>query len=530
MKTLIILLKNMIINIFNLNKLKSLNKGKVFLYSIFIMYILLSLSFTMFIYADYLAAYLKPFNLVLYMIVLYYILAIFITFIFAIYNAKSMMFSANDNDLLLSLPIKPYHILGSRLLIAYLYNLLISLAIMIPVFITYLNYVNVDILYYLYAPIVLILIPIIPTILSSIIGYIIAYLTSKMNYKNLFEIIISFLTIVIFYIFISKIDSILNYLVTHISNLETILKYGFYPIYLIIEIFGDYNLLSFINYIFINIILFILFTYILSLNFKKIISKLGENKTKSNYVLGTLKSTSFFKSLFIKEVKRYFSSPVYVLNTSFGIIALLIMGIATIFYDKDQILKVLELNTTGIDIFPMLIIGIMFIIFMSNTTSASISIEGKNYWILKTLPIDPKMVLKSKILLNILLILPITFIALIILFFTLKLSIIDLLLLFIISIIATLSSSLWGLLINLKFPKMDAIDDVVIVKRSASVMVTIIVPMVIIMLGSILFYNLKLSIDFNYVLAIIIMALSIIVFIEYYLLNNWGIKRYREIN
>ena len=94
-----------------------------------------------------------------------------------------------------------------------------------------------------------------------------------------------------------------------------------------------------------------------------------------------LKSSSILKNLYFKEVKRYFSSPIYVLNTSFGLILILIASIASIFYDKEQILAVFELSTNG-QIFNLLVVAIIFIAFVSNTTSSSISIEG-NLWILK---------------------------------------------------------------------------------------------------------------------------------------------------
>jgi ABC-2 type transport system permease protein len=464
------------------------------------------------------------------MLIIFFFIASFATFMFTIYNAKSGMFNVEDNNLLISMPIKPSIILGSRLIYIALGNLLAAMFIMGPAFIVYAKYVDVSFAYYILAFLTFIFLPIIPTILASIIGYIIAYLTSKSNAKNWAEIIISFIFIGLIYYGMIKIDVILNYVVTHIEDLENILKWGFYPFYLIEEIFNDYNYLSLAIYIFLNIGLFIIFAYLLSTNFKGIIARLQENKTKSNFVMKHLKTKSVSLTLYDKEVKRYLSSPIYVFNTSFGIIMLAIAAIASIFYDSEQIITMLGINSAGSTIFPLLVTGLMFIAFLSSTTSASISIERNNYWILKMLPVKPIEIFKGKIFLNLTLILPVTYISLLVFYFTFGLTISQLFILIIFVTIASLVSTKFGLLVNLKFPKMDAISDVVIVKRSLSVMIAILVPMFIIFGVSSFYSSIEEIINFNIFLIIIFALLIMINFIEYYLLKTWGAKRFKEIN
>lgn len=529
MRELYLLLKTRFANTYSLNKVFQMKKSRLILYAFFGIYIVAALSITFYGYAKGAADYLNQYNMISMMLIMFFIGSSFATFMFTIYNAKSSMFSANDNDLLLSMPIKANTILASRLIYIMLWNLLTAFFVMLPAFVVYAMNVDVSFMYYILAFIVFILLPVIPTILASVIGYVIAYLTSKSNAKNWFEIVMSFTFIAAIYYGMSKIDTILNFMVNNGADLDRILKWGFYPVYLVGQIFNDYNYLSLLIFVVLNVGLFVGFTYLLSINFKKIIAKLQENRTKSNYVMKSLKTESVTKVLFMKEFKRYLSSPIYVLNTFFGLIMLIIAAVATVFYDSDKILAVLGMSG-GPNMFQLLAAGVCFIAFISCTTSASISLEGKNYWILKTLPIESDKILNSKILLNIALTLPIIYVSLIILKFTLNLEISEFVILGVLATISTLVSSKFGLLINLKFPKMDAANDVIIIKRSLSVMIVVLLPMAIIF-GVVGIYSLIANmINFNTFIIVIILVLCVLNIVERMLLRTWGTRRFKEIN
>jgi ABC-2 type transport system permease protein len=326
-----------------------------------------------------------------------------------------------------------------------------------------------------------------------------------------------------------KANDIITYISSHFDNVEEIMKWALYPLYLINEIFMDNNYVSLILYVIVNIILFIIFVYFLSLNFKKIIAKLSENRAKSNYKMKKLYSSSISKTLYNKEIKRYLSSPIYVFNTSFGVIMFIIAAIASIFFDKDQILKILEVNG-DMGMFPLLAAGVAFIVFMSNTTAASISLEGRNFWVIKSLPVNPMQVIKSKILVNLTITIPFGIISLVIMHFAGVIKLFELMMLIIITIISALTSALFGILVNLRFPKMDAINDVVVVKQSMSVMVTILVPMAIIFGITGLYAAVGNAIGTNEFIIMAVIVLAILMLIERRVLQTWGIKRFKEIN
>ena len=134
---------------------------------------------------------------------------------------------------------------------------------------------------------------------------------------------------------------------------------------------------------------------------------LTNHATKRNYKMQSLEISSPFMALYRKELKRYFSSTIYVMNTGFGVVLLLI---ATIFI---AIFGVENLDTLvgAPGISAMISFAAPFIIStmiaISCTTASAISLEGKNLWILKSSPIKTKTIFDSKIAVNLTILLPV---------------------------------------------------------------------------------------------------------------------------
>jgi ABC-2 type transport system permease protein len=126
--------------------------------------------------------------------------------------------------------------------------------------------------------------------------------------------------------------------------------------------------------------------------------------------------------------------------------------------------------------------------------------------------------------------LPVTYLSLVILYFTLNLSIIQLITLVALVSISSLVAAQFGLLINLKFPKLNANNDTIVVKQSASAMISVLIPMATIMIVSGIYKGFSDSINFNVLLGIVLIILLILCFVEHKLLETWGIKRFKQIN
>lgn len=102
----------------------------------------------------------------------------------------------------------------------------------------------------------------------------------------------------------------------------------YYPIGAYIELITDFNILTLVKLILICIVPLLVFIHIGSKFYFKVVFNSKEISTKSK----KLKDKDFkekktpLKALTIKELKRYFSSPVYMFNTCFSLILILIMS------------------------------------------------------------------------------------------------------------------------------------------------------------------------------------------------------------
>ena len=90
--------------------------------------------------------------------------------------------------------------------------------------------------------------------------------------------------------------------------------------------------------------------------------------------------------------------------------------------------------------------------------------------------------------------------------------------------------SILGLVINLKYPKMNALNDTEVVKQSMSSMVAVFINMGIIIISVIGIFALYDKLNIYLLLGIHVLIIILVTIILYYILMNNGIKEYRSIN
>ena len=217
----------------------------------------------------------------------------------------------------------------------------------------------------------------------------------------------------------------------------------------------------------ISIIPFLLLVWLFSSRYKQVLSALASRIVRNDYRLGTLSARSQFSALFSREVKRYFGTSIYLFNTGFGAVLLLAGAIYAVFMYK-KVQPYLQLMGGMQTVIPIAAVVLGFIVATINTTCVSISLEGKTFWIIKEAPIQPEAYFGAKVLLNLLISWPATLVSCLILGIAYRPEVWT-----VVSLVAALLAlglliALAGLWINLFFPKMDAPNDTVVVKQSAS--------------------------------------------------------------
>ena len=146
---------------------------------------------TMFSYSEEMIIELEKSNMEFVLLTLFVIITSIVTIIEGIYKSSSLLFNCKDDNLLLSLPIRKSTVLFIRVFKFYIFELLYNSIFLLPAMVCYAIHTNPNINYYVVSVIGLLLLPIIPILLSCIIGSVISYFSSKFKGKNYAQTIIT---------------------------------------------------------------------------------------------------------------------------------------------------------------------------------------------------------------------------------------------------------------------------------------------------------------------------------------------------
>jgi len=197
-------------------------------------------------------------------------------------------------------------------------------------------------------------------------------------------------------------------------------------------------------------------------------------------------------------------------------------------FGTDKIITLLEVSGAEAYILPIITLIFAFCIIMTVPTASSVSLEGKSLWILKFSPIDVLTVFRSKISLNLALIIPLLVINSIVCIISLHMSSVQYLAFLATSLMYAFYTAISGLLINLYFPKLDWATQVVVVKQSMSVIVAMMAGMGALAVPVILFVTLKPA-SFVLFLFAVAAVLALINISLWSALKTRGVKLFNEL-
>lgn len=113
----------------------------------------------------------------------------FVIFVFGIFYIISAFYFSNDVDILVPLPLKPYHILGTKFLIILINEYLVLLPMLIPAIIIYGVGTRPDIAYWFKSVFIMLLSPVIPLIIASVFVLVLMRLINVRKSKDLLMVI-----------------------------------------------------------------------------------------------------------------------------------------------------------------------------------------------------------------------------------------------------------------------------------------------------------------------------------------------------
>lgn len=394
-------------------------------------------------------------------------------FVFTFLKTGSAIFDQKAFELQISLPISKTAVIVSRFTSMYFTNLLFTFLIMGTGITAYGCLIRPAFSFYVYGFLGILFMPMLPITVAAMLGVVITAITAKMKYKSLAASVLTLILAAIVLcgsMALSGSDQL--EIEKMIQNLAEIMAQQIGTMYPPAVWIGNamiYGRLSeFLLFAGVSLGIFAVLIFLLQKCFLSICTALNTSSASKSFRLSELATASVRKALWKKEIKRYFASTIYVTNTMVGYLLMVIAAVALFAAGEGYVEQMIGMEGVVGKAFPFLL-GIMPA--MMPMTANAISMEGKQWWILKSLPVSKKDIMSGKILANIAVVAPFYVIAEVFAFLALHPTFLEGIWLLFVPGFYILFSAVAGITINLHFPVFDWDNETTVIKQSAAALV-----------------------------------------------------------
>lgn len=412
---------------------------------------------------------------------------------FTAFAVKNTVFGGKDNDLLLSMPVSSTMLMGSRVAAIYAENLLFSFFLLMPAgavcMLVSQNGVGQSVGFWLRMLIAVFSLPLLDTALSVLLGACVAWLSTKMTKKAIGQNLVMGLYLVVVFWFAFNVNSMIASLTVSAGEVKSALSWAKPVIWMADGIMGSWG--SIVDFAIVCIAPFVLVVLGLGKVYRKAVTAFGARSARSDYKLSGQRFSGQRRALMLKEAQRFFGTPIYFWNSALGFLMLIVGGIFLLI-KIDDIAPYMQLlgDQTILLLIAMAIAG--FCLSTGMVSAPSISLEGKNLWILREAPMSERMLISIKTNFQMLVALPCILICMICVILSGALSLERCLILTVFSLLFEVGHANFGMLMGLVFARLDASNESAVIKRSMLAYLSIFAPMAILGVAALLGWALSL--------------------------------------
>lgn len=388
------------------------------------------------------------------------------------FNTYAGLYMAKDNELLLAMPIPPSYILSVRICGVCLMSLLYTSLVWVPACLVYILH-SPSVTAAIFSLLLTLVLTAFVSVLTCALGWLVALISGKLKNKSFITVILSLTFITVYYIVYFRFSTLLQEILANTEKVGNVMRTWLFPLYILGRAASG-EVIPMLIFTGMTAALCALCLWILSRGFIRIVTTSGSSKKAVYREEKTVKTATPARALLGKELKRFTSSATYMLNCGLGLI--LLPALAVLALIKAPALRVLIDGFTGempgiVITVPMIAISALFFVLSTNVISApSVSLEGKNLWIVQSMPVSAREVLLAKERMHVLLNAVPTAITVVILAIVTRADPLTALFMLILSGLFIYFTGDLGLWLNLKHPSLDWTSETVPVKQGAAIM------------------------------------------------------------
>lgn len=388
----------------------------------------------------------------------------------SVFSTSFTLYMAKDNDLLLSMPIPIRDVIISRLFSVYIMSLLYSGLITIPSVVVGLILGGFSFSRLLGGLILVVLISLIVTGLSCLLGWVVAKLSQRLKNRSFLTVLIALLFFGLYYYVYFRIMDRVQDLLEAVIRIGGEIRSSAYFLY-IFGLIGNGSWLGMACWTGVVLLALGLIWLILKKTFLSI-STATPTPKRAVYKEKESRQGSVSYALYRKEWYRFTTSANYMLNCGMPLLLLLGAGAFMLIKGRKMILMMSVVLAQVPGTIPVILCAVCCMLGgMVDISTPSVSLEGSTIWQLQCLPVTSWKVLRAKLMLHLSLIaFPTLFCSVVMMLLApAGTTLIQRLLIPIISVLNAVFFAQYGLYLGLKLPNLSWTNEIIPIKQSAPI-------------------------------------------------------------
>ena len=445
-----------------------------------------------------------------------------IAFLFTFFKTNGYLFQFREYDMLMALPFEVRTVAACKFLYMYIKSLPWYISISVAMMIGYGYYARPAVFLYPVWFILTLFLPVIPMLAAAFLGFLIAKISAGFRKNSIIQTILTFVFVIFCFSLRFIIEDLFrNNKVQATLEMTSEVSGNAAGVYLPARWFADaiikQDLPGILLLVSVSVVLFAVVFAIVGNSYRNINSALRSHAAAKKYRITSAKKRSVLWSIAYKEMKRLTGSTVYMTNAAMGEILAALLGIVTLVIGFDRIVSMVTANAPFDPsiLTPAIPLIVYFFIGMVATTVCSPSLEGKNYWIIQSLPLEKKTVYQGKMLFNLCLTVPFTVFSILCLCISARVPVPDTVLYLVLGIALCAFSTAWGCVCGVRHMRLDWENEVEVIKQSAAVAIYMIPNMIAVMGLCVLVVYLGTRMDHNLVTILLILIASLLAALSY---------------
>ena len=399
-----------------------------------------------------------------------------LAFVFTLLRTNGHLFAFKEYDMLMSLPFSAKSVAGCKFLYMYIKTLPWYVSISVAMLIGYGINARPGVSAYLFWILLTFILPLIPMLAASFIGFLIARISAGFRKTNIVQTVLMFVFVIFCFslrFFIEDLfanDKVEATLASAAQMLEDAAT-SYLPLKWFATAVTECSFLSALLLIAVSLVIFGVLFALVGRSYRNINSALKSHAAAKRFRMEGQKVRSAVNAIAFKEFKRLTGSTTYMVNGAMGEILAALLGIVTLLVGFEKIISFVT-HGAPLDaamLQPAIPFIVYFFIGMMATTVCSPSLEGKNYWIIESLPIEKKTLYQGKMLFNLYLTVPFSLFSTLCLCLSAKVSWGNTLLYLLLGAALCAFSTAWGCVCGIRHLRLDWENEVEVIKQSAGV-------------------------------------------------------------